>query len=245
MRKVDVVVISMIGLICMGTPGCTAIGYVVGSSIDNGNATVDTLRVQKLRGLTAGVHIIALTKDSAVVTGVFLDIENTAPEVYHKQYDDWHANGESHLFNAELGDSIRLVLNSGANRHLAGEFAGLTETLIKVKRDAGPPYNVVVTPVNLKFVDSVAHDQSIYCSGPMLLSTIESGDIPIARQLVISEGADSVRIPMHMVLRIDRLDTNKPSLGRIIGAGFGFAIDVAATVGALTLGRFENSLMRY
>ena len=246
MRIRDAALATLMGVLCLESSGCTAIGFLIGSASDDRHASPDTLRNQKGSTLTSGEQVAVLTKDSTVVNGTFLRIENTPPEVYHSQYDNWRAGEESCLFEAALGDSITTTLNSETIiSRITGEFAGFTETMMIIRREVGPPYGVVETRVNLRFVDSVFDRQGNCLGGLALRRAIDSGEIPIARQLVVRQGEESIHIPLHMVLRVDCVGTIRPAWGRIIGSGLGFVVDTAIlVVGASSLNGLGHMQMK-
>ena len=205
--------------------GCTALGFFVGSSVDSRNATIDTLSVPSYTELAKGVPTLVLTQDSAVVKGLYQGIESAPPRTDQKQFKEWRAEKERLSRVVKLGDSITVLLNTGPLRSWTGEFAGFTENSIRVKRDVGLPYNVVVATANLKAVDSV-YDHHGNSFGPRLFdSTFVSGDMAAQTHLVLTQETDTIRLPSHMILHVDQVALKKSANGRVAGAMIGMLVD--------------------
>lgn len=196
------------------TPGCTLVGYGIGSAIDSGTGGWVSVETLDTNVVAPGKKVDVYLSDGSKLTGIFRGLEPTPAPEYAKSYLAARRSLRLGVSLPTPGDSITLYTTSSPP--LRGVFLGYDPGAVVLATAGGTVAVSVQDLQELDFARGRARSADVR-------SALDDSQIPFLSVLRIERGQASTQ--SVQLRRISRVEW-RPRTGRTVGWIMGAAVDL-------------------
>jgi hypothetical protein len=205
--------------------GCSLIGLGIGYSMDSSGPK--EVPGSRLEALKPGSHLTLILADSSRVAGPFVGAQRDPEADYADRYSAYRNQDPGRDFLPEIGENIRLTLESGQESQ--GLFVGFDLAALydeSIIHYIWIEEHEQATAVPLNSVTAIEDSHGLYQAEQMekIKILLLQNQVPILSSLVIESGYDRTYVPME-----DVSEMTVPTKGgnaRKLGLALGLAVDI-------------------
>jgi hypothetical protein len=215
----------MLGVVAIfGYSGCTAVGFVVGASIDARTSDYDTIAGSNAASVEWGKEITLTKKTGEELRGEFLGVGMLADSQYARLYNECREKHKKEFSLPALGDTVSIVTLKPPKEYKA-QFLGFDNQYIWVRMRQWWPNR---QQIDMGKIDRITDRNGNLIEAGRLINLSSAGEIPALSTLALKTSSDTLHVPTPMVGRIVVLaDKNAKWTGLVLGALIDVAIIVA------------------
>ena len=216
MKSTILLVLPIAAFVLLLSSGCTIVGYAVGSEIDRGSAPVYApAHRSDLLTLSSGDPLRVQTEGEDMRQVVFEEL--VLPKEGRILADVVDAGAESVSdWGVYPGDRIRV--NVAGEDEETGVLLGATTTGLWFRRSD----DVALRRVPFSRLISLRSGEVAFTG--MYLRKLVEGKLPMIYDVKVTDGADSISIPVRSIVRLQIPTTESVNTG--VMAGVGAAVDI-------------------
>lgn len=209
--------------------GCTALGYIAGSAIDDGNARTRALSHDDLMTLQPGADLRVVTLDSSAVEGDLEGIRLAPGKPYQQRFRDYRDQADSSLAVLDFATPVSIVVTAGAPampRMIHGSFQALSKDSLWLQVRWKYHQTTFSYGVGLEEIQSITDDSGASLEGTALRRYAGRPALPTPYALVMRTDGGRMEVPFDETARVDLVE--RDSGGRIGLTVIGLGLDAAA-----------------
>jgi hypothetical protein len=224
--------------------GCTALGYIAGSAIDDGNERIRALSHDDLMTLHPGADLRVVTLDSSAVEGNLVGIRLAPGNPYRERFRDFRDQADSSLGILDFATPVSIVVTSGAPakpRTIYGIFQALSKDSLWLQVQWKYHQTTFSYGVGLDEIQSITGDSGTSLEGTILRRYAGQPGLPTPYALVMTTDDGPLEVSFDETARVDLVE--RGSGGRIGLTAIGLGLDAAAVylaISSMNLLTFEG-----
>jgi len=200
-------------------PGCSLVGLLVGTGIDESMADRDTLSPPQFSAVKQGDDIIVTLRNGTVCSGTYSNLDTLTTAEYAINYNACRLGNRGEVDLPMLGDSVTLYPAGEKGRLLpaiGGELIGFDNNVIVLSKQGK------LVPFRISIFQTMRDSRGEVIDQDVVRGLMEEGNIALMTAMVVETSNGRERLPLENVQRVERSLTKYT---KFILGGIGLAFD--------------------
>jgi hypothetical protein len=236
--RCPIIGIAMAVIMILNLSGCTAIGFGIGSEIDNNKPDYGPVNEGKLDEVGHGRKIVVELNDSTRVLGKFVGLVKDTGDDYRQRYSRIRAELAQNIYLPPIGDTVDFRYASGSS--LKGIFEGFDQkfpcspcsTYVSIR----PWSDEGLTREKLQFLPYLRKALGDSAETVGICRLIREGKIPLMSRITI---VNADKLENYSLEKVKKVQLKNGKSAKWIGLGLGLAIDISLAALFIALNNME------